>query len=220
MMRKPEGAKKHYFSGYDTPERFSSYLYQIDTIRSLKPGKVLEVGVGNKTVSNYLRETGLSVVTCDNDAGLGADIVADVRALPFPDGFCDVASACEVLEHMPFEDFGRALSELRRVSGRYVVVSLPYHALSIELALSAGIYFFKRRAGVLLRLPRVFTKPFFRSPAPGSVPSTPDGHYWEIGWDGYPLEKVRGVMSGMFRIVREGSPPGNAKHYFFILEKK
>ena len=212
MAKKPEirPPKEHYYGKYDSVERFSSYFTQISTIRRLNPEKILEIGIGNKTVSDYLKRAGYGVVTCDIEKELGPDVVADIRQLPFEDDFADVVTAFEVLEHIPYETVAKALSELHRVSKRHVVVSLPYHALSIELALFGGLGFTWWRSGFLLRIP-----PFFRkNPVPWGE------HYWEIGRDGFPLKKVRALFEKKFRILKETRPVGNAYHYFFVLEKK
>ena len=75
--------KELYFGGYDDLERFISYFYQIDIVRKLKSNKVLEVGIGNKTVANYLLRSGINIDTCDFDKELNPDYVADIRDLPF-----------------------------------------------------------------------------------------------------------------------------------------
>ena len=40
---------------------------------------MLEIGVGNRTVSNYLKENGVDITTFDFDKELKPDIVGDVR---------------------------------------------------------------------------------------------------------------------------------------------
>ncbi|MGH9103272.1 MAG: class I SAM-dependent methyltransferase, partial [Acidimicrobiales bacterium] len=45
--------------------------------------------------------------------------------LPSPDGGYDVVSVLETLEHLPPEQVGRALAELRRVCGGYLVATIP-----------------------------------------------------------------------------------------------
>ena len=103
-------SKEHYnIKEYDTTYRFISYFHQIEETLRTNPRTVLEVGVGNKIVSNYLREYGVKVKTCDFDKGLKPDVVADVRKLPFRDREFDTVIAFEVLEHLPFEDFETAL---------------------------------------------------------------------------------------------------------------
>ena len=53
----PQVKKQHYFrKKYDNLNRFISYFYQVDLVRSVDPETVLEVGKGNATVSEYLKE--------------------------------------------------------------------------------------------------------------------------------------------------------------------
>ena len=70
---------------YDTKERFCSYWHQIHEVLSLKnPGEVLEVGIGNRFVSRYLRDRGVNVTTLDIDKDLKPDVVGAVLDIPFP----------------------------------------------------------------------------------------------------------------------------------------
>lgn len=50
----------------------------------------------------------------------------DAAKLDFPDDSFDVVVACEVLEHLPFGVFERALTEFVRVSRKYIVISVPF----------------------------------------------------------------------------------------------
>ena len=114
----------HYMDGYDTLERFQSYWHQLQQATALG-GRVVEIGIGNGTVSAILRLRGLEVVTVDLDSNLRPDVVADIRDLPFETGSFDGALACEVLEHLPWDDLPKALGELRRVARKWTVVSVP-----------------------------------------------------------------------------------------------
>lgn len=207
--------REHYFEKYDDLSRFIAYFYQIDLIRELNARNVLEIGVGNKTVSNYLRHHGVKIDTCDFDASLEPDYVADIRKLPFEDGAYDVITACEVLEHIPWEDVDRALSELNRISGRHVIISIPYAAASFEIAVRFPLI------GRLLK--KTFINPFFRIPYFFSALKFSGEHYWEMGRKGYPSNKIRKAFGKYFRIVKEVRPiliSGVSRHYFFILGKK
>ncbi|MDD4082331.1 MAG: class I SAM-dependent methyltransferase, partial [Sphaerochaetaceae bacterium] len=119
--------KEHYSNkGYNDIFRFLSYQHQIESIISLNPKTILEIGIGNKLVSNQLKEMGYKVTTCDFDPKLKPDFVGDIRNLPFKKNEFDIVVAFEVLEHLPFEDFEKALSEMKRVSKKNCIISLPY----------------------------------------------------------------------------------------------
>src|SRR5438270_12459175 len=117
---------RHYFDDkYDGPGRFISYWNQIDLVRKRAPASLLEIGMGNGLLSDYLRKAGLAVTTLDIDPKLEPDVTAALPHLPFPEGAFDMVVAYEVLEHIPWELFAPSLAEMRRVSKRWVGGSLP-----------------------------------------------------------------------------------------------
>jgi hypothetical protein len=59
-------------------------------------------------------------------------VVADVRQLPFADECFDAVVALDLLEHVPSVDRGRALAELRRVTGRRLIVGGPAGPEALE----------------------------------------------------------------------------------------
>jgi len=211
-MTKPQVKKEHYNRRkYDNLERFISYFYQIDLVRLLNPASVLEIGKGNGTVSDYLKKLGLDVVTIDIDKDLRPDHVGDVRNIPLKDNSFDVVVAYEVLEHLPYEDFKYALREIKRVSKKDVIISLPYRSSGIELVFKFPLIrtlFKKSFLDLFLRIPLSF----------GGL-KTSGQHHWEIDRQKYSLQKVRRVIKKHFKIVKEIRPALNYYHYFFVLKK-
>jgi len=200
-----------YFRIYDTPLRFISYFYQTNLVRQINPDKVLEIGIGNKTVSNYLKEHGVNLTTCDINKELEPDYVADIRRLPFKNNSFNAVLAYEILEHLPWEDVEIALNELHRVSKKNVIISLPFYAASFETVLKFP------------GLKRISNKPyldlFFRIPYFFRTQESKE-HYWEIGQKGYPLKKIRRLLGKNFKIEKELRPPLNSYHHFFLLKVK
>lgn len=203
--------KEHYYKEYDNLPRFISYYYQIDLTKKLNPMTILEVGVGNKTVSNYLKQHGFDVTTCDIDEELGPDYVADIRRLPFNDNSYDVVMACEILEHLPWEEVQGVLEELHRVTKKYIIVSIACSRAAFEL-----VFRFPRIAKILKR---PFLNLFFRLPLLFIKIQSRGQHYWEIGRWNYPIRKVKGLLKKKFKILKEVTPILSSYHRFFILEK-
>lgn len=202
-----------YYNGrYDDLFRFISYYSQIDLVRSAGGKEVLEIGIGNKTVSNYLTKHGFKITTCDFDAKLGPDVVADVRELPFPDASFDTVVACEILEHIPWKDVPKALGEIRRVVRRHAVVSIPYPSAYLEFIFKAPL------------MNRLLKRPFIRLfagiPLFFSELKFSGDHYWEMGRKGCPAGKVREEFRKKFEIEREMRAPLDTYHYFFLLRKR
>jgi ubiquinone/menaquinone biosynthesis C-methylase UbiE len=178
----------------------------------LKPERVLEVGIGNGTVSNYLRNAGLNIKTCDINPNLKPGVVSDIRKLPFDEKSFDLVMACEILEHIPFEDFEKALSELYKVSRKYVLISIPYITFHLDFALKIP----KLRKILKKDFVRLFLgfPLFFYKRKPFG------GHFWEMGTKGYSKKRVMAILNKNFKILKEESPLLNSYHYFFLLEKK
>lgn len=204
--------KTHYFKGYIDLKRFISYFYQIDLVRKLQPKKVLEIGVGNKITTNYLKQSGIKVDTCDFDKNLEPDYVADIRKLLFDDRSYDIIMAYEILEHILWEDVDKALSELYRISKKYVVISIPYKVISCEFVFKPplmGKILRKPFVNLFFGIPRFFTKIKFSGE-----------HYWEMGAKNYSSSKIRRTLGKHFRIIKEIRPILAPDYRFFILEKK
>lgn len=196
--------RQHYTEdNYDSLGRFVSYWHQIDEVRRAEPENVLEIGVGNGFVSNYLRDRGFDVITLDVNAQLSPDVVGSITAIPLRDASFDVVTACEVLEHLPQECVVEALREMRRVTRRAAVVSVPNKRIAYALQLP---------------IPKVGLRRwlFERCDPPGYSPG-PE-HLWEIGDGTVSADDVRAWMGEAgFRLERDYRPFENTCHHFFVL---
>jgi SAM-dependent methyltransferase len=199
----------HYLQpGYDDRVRFLNYWHQIHYVWSLAPQSVLEIGVGNSFASNYLRQRGINVFTLDIDASLRPDCAGSVLQLPFPDRVFEVVACCEVLEHLPFEYFRLAMSELHRVSSHYGLISVPdrtrAYRFNVQIPLLGEI---KKLILMPTLCPR---KHVF------------DGqHHWEINRAGYPLRRMTKIMEDTgFDILESYRMFESPKYHFFVLRKR
>ena len=82
--------------------------------------KMLDIATGGGHVARRLREEGAEVVTTDAAPGMAPDVVCRAEDLPFADGSFDVVVTRIAAHH--FDDLGRAVGEIARVSNRVVVI--------------------------------------------------------------------------------------------------
>lgn len=198
---------------YDTFQRFGSYYYQIAFTRAAQPRTVLEIGMGNGLVTNYLRkQAGCKVTTCDFDAEMKPDVLADIREkLPIKSNSHDVVIGCEILEHVPFKHVPGALAEFARIAKKRVVISIPYSSLTLEAIFAPTLTY---GPGKTVRLPLRIPQ-FWASDVHEFNPY----HYWELGRRGYSKRMFRKLLRKHFRsIVKEFHPHLNPYHTFFVLE--
>ncbi len=199
--------KEHYsFEKYCGPDRWGSYYYQIKETIAQKPHTILEVGGGDGVLRSYLsNNTDIKHTSLDIAEDLHPDVLGSVSDIPLEDNSFDVTCAFEVLEHLPFEQFEKALKELKRVSKGVVLLSLPHFGPMVSF--SFKIPFLKRkRWACKIPYPRehVFN----------------GEHYWEIGKKGYGIKKIRRILEKFFVIEREYVPFENDYHHFFVLKSK
>jgi ubiquinone/menaquinone biosynthesis C-methylase UbiE len=203
---------RYFSTGYGSLERFISYFYQIDlATRSIKSGEILEIGVGDGMVSTYLKKLGYGVTGCDIDENLKPDVVADMRKLPFADQSFDVVMACEVLEHIPFDDFAAALEEMKRVSRKFCIVSVPYRSAGFEMILKFPF--------IRTLFEKNFLDFFIRIPLKFAGFESSGQHYWEIDGGKYKINRIREILQKRFKIIEEKRSVFDHYHYYFLLEK-
>jgi len=197
-------------SSYDTFERWSSYWYQIESIRKANPQTLLEIGVGTGLTTWYARNRlGIDVTTCDFDASLQPDVVADVRSLTeaFPDRQFEMGAAFQVLEHLPFSEFPLCIEQISRLVTTSATISLPHAGW--RWGFSARIRSHVWRFGYTLAKPRSWD---FHHEGRGE-------HYWEIGVKGTSLRAVKKVLEQQFHLDDCYFVPEHPYHCFFELSK-
>ena len=191
-----------------SPEHLYSMSYQIRQLHSFRPKRVLEIGIGNGFVSTFLRQSGIEVVTADINPALNPDVCAPLHELPqqLQGERFDVVSCCEVLEHMPFEEFGRNLDVIRGLAPE-AFISLPGHFPWMGVMGRLGIHnrFVDLSLGLRIPCRRRLT----------------DGHFWEIASEWRTRRSALvAQMRERFAQVDSDVFPMNRYHFYFRCSDK
>jgi len=200
--------KEHYnFERYCFEERFVSYWHQLKEIFALEPESVLEIGPGDRVFESYIKNNSeINYKSIDIAEDLNPDIVANIEKIPLEDNSFDVVCVFEVLEHLPFEKFPEVLKELKRVSKKYIIMSVPHWGRHFALELKLP-YFGK------IRLQHKFAWWPIEHKFNGQ-------HYWEIGKKDCSLKKVKKIIKEEGLEIKKDYIVFNSPyHHFFVLEK-
>ena len=222
------------FNSSSTPsyKKLQSHLTQIYLALKTNPKKILEIGIGNKIVSSTLKNY-CDVVTADIDNSLKPDFILDISNSQdfnqFNDNSFDLIILCEVLEHVPYSNIDSIFKSLRRITKKYVLISVPNQKNIYELTLFKKGYDNKIFAPYF-RILNLFIEIINRF---GTVLADIqynmkrkkrkfkfDGeHYWELGIENYSIEKFENQIQKYFKIIKQGRLRENFYHHFFLLKK-
>ena len=193
-------------NNYITKDRWNNYWHQLQGVRMFGEAlNVLEIGPGGKIVSGLLSKLGFSVKTLDINKNIEPDYVASADHLPMADKSFDVVLAAEILEHLPFDKFGKALSEIKRVSKIGAVVSFPH---------SGYVFSFSFKIPLMKGKPIIFKIPHF-----WKTKTSTEYHRWEIGLKNYPTKRiVQEIKKAGFKIIKKNIARDDPAHMFFILK--
>lgn len=200
---------------YLSKERWFSYWYQFFEVTDQDHvSSVLEIGPGNNIVTNVLRQMGYQVKTADCDETLAPDYIIDIKYLTssVQEKF-DLILCCEMLEHIPFEDLGKTLTDFASLSEKYLIITLPYtsHGTFTPRFFIKVFPFLK---------PFIWIKKIVLFPKEHSL-NRQGGHFWEIGKKGYPLSRIINELEQhSWNVVRHYPLFENPYHYLFVCEKK
>lgn len=94
---------------------------------------LLDVGCGNGIFAQYLSQSFPKIrVTCVDRSETALThvktnkLLGEVSAIPVGDRLFEVVTCLQVLEHIPENNYSKALAELARVSLKYLLISVPY----------------------------------------------------------------------------------------------
>lgn len=206
------------FAHYVTKERMITYWHQVNEILSRAPGEILEIGIGNGIVAGILKRYGIPTTTADINESLSPDEVIGVTELDtrFDEGRFPLVLCARVLQHLPFAEFAGALSQLRYVTGQYVLLTLPVETMRIYLRL--------RRTGGRARtlsipLP-LFAKRIFQGVG-GNARGSETQNFWKVNKTRETsMANVRRIIEEGFHIEKAYQVPEDMSHAFFVLRKK
>lgn len=190
---------------YDHEHRWMSYWYQSREVFSLNPSNVLEIGKGSGFLYDYLKKSGIKVVSLDINPERKPDVVGSVLEIPFKDNSFDAVLCFQVLEHLFYSDFPKALSEIKRVSRKYAVLSLPHWGWTFYVIFKAPLI---KKLRLLFKISGLVKHKFNEE------------HHWEIGKRGYSFTKIKkDIKKTGFKILKDYINPESPFHHFFVLEK-
>ena len=202
-----EGAYKAAYLGADFV-RLASYRQQLQYVARQQHRSALLVGRGDGIVPQLIKDLGIDVVVLDVNPHLKPDLLGSVEQIPAPDKSYDICVCCQVLEHLPFERFSTCLKEIGRVANK-LVLSLPDVRRYGSMRLRLGRWKWE----FCIDLPRLR-----RQVIPVENLKV-HGHYWEIGYRGYGLERIKATLAeSKWRVLEYRRVPDLAWHTFFYCE--
>lgn len=174
-------------------ELISNYLQKDD--------KILEIGVGTRFASNYLKSRGYNVTTIDIDQNKHPDIVANIVNYEFNQKF-DHILAFEIFEHIPFEDFKKTLKNISNNCSKNLFISLPRNE-KVWFRLSVDLKIFQlNNFQITTKRHKIKT----------------EFHHWEVDYKNYTKKNIIKIFNeNKFSLIK------HKKFYsllFFAFEKK
>lgn len=125
--------EKLYELPFDQFQRYRLVEEIVGLVKDKSRLKILDVGGYPGLISDFLPDDEtfiLDVVPCDK----ANYILGDGTAIPFEDSSFDLVIAIDTLEHIPIEKRKKFISELARVSSKYVIVMGPFFGENVQLA--------------------------------------------------------------------------------------
>lgn len=209
---KKQVEKEHYnFLSYSNKARWNSYYHQIEEVLKNNSRSALIIGKGDGIVPNILKEQMEEVKIFDIAEDLQPDYLGNILEISnIIDKKFDSILCCQVLEHLPFENFEKCISELEKITNKQIIISLPQKNIVFNIEFKIPKI---PRVDLNIHIPKFYQNFTFEK----------DGnreHYWELNVKNYSISRIRKILEKYFILKSEYTVKENSYHRFFILEKK
>lgn len=207
--------------------RYTQYYFQLKEILILPKtnlDKILEVGPGLGILKNLLSNYDFSYQSLDLDKKNNPDIFGSVTKIPLEKNSVDLICAFQILEHLPFNQFLKALKEITRVSKKYVFISLPCNTSSLRLNLDIdlNLRFLNRLSIFNINFFKPFLLKLKKDKNERELLNRPDSinpHYWEVGTKSYPKSKIISILKeNKIKILKNYHNPYKSYHWYILGE--
>ena len=206
LLREKNLSRDTYFSDlYFSMPQLCSFSHQLHHIWSMKPKNVLEIGIGNGFISEFLKRAGISVTTADINQNLNPDICAPLNELSrnLNGRKFDLIICCEVLEHMPLSELDNSLSYLRELGDR-LFMTLPNANRTFGIG---GLSFIPKLGSRIINFN-------FNLPYKHNLTDSP--HFWEVGYTNKcTTSAIVKKLKKRYESIKYGNFSMNPNHIFF-----
>lgn len=199
---------EHYFrKRYLHKQRWLNFWYQIEAITKTEAKSILEIGPGNGIVTDTLRKMGYHVDTLDIDPKLDPTFVGSVTNIPLQTDSYDLVLCAEVLEHLPFDESKKGMSEIQRVTRKHAVITLPHTGKGFAFIWKVPLIPWQNWG---FKIPHFWETHAFNGQ-----------HYWEVGKNGTSRQFVQDAIERAgFHVIRSTMNVDDPAHILYFAEKK
>lgn len=211
-------ARKGEFYRYYSPKRIPHQLKQLELLAGIEGDRMAEIGPYLGFATALFMAVGFKVHAIDaapvellgqiSPERHSAKNILDITADDLRDQ--DVIVCCETLEHLKFAEAEKVLDIFHESQSEWLLISVPYRCLSID------VRFIRNPFAKLF-------KAIFKLPSKRFTPFTPDpepwGHKWELGYKGYPLEKLTDALKAAGFSIEKLDYVGTVQSVFLLARR-
>ena len=178
---------------------------------------VIEFGSGRDTTKALVEHFGVKHLSVDISSRFYPDVVSSIENFATDETY-DMVMCFQCLEHNSYDLFSSYLQKFKKLSNKYILISVPYSGRWLSFSLNINL------PGIHMN--KIFCFPFERfnkRVRPVNEfekrENKHSAHWWEVGDKLTTKKRVRKeIISSGLKIVSEFHNPLFPYHYFYMME--
>lgn len=211
-------ARKAEFYRYYSNKRIQHQLMQLDMLRDVPGVHLSEIGSYLGFATGLFSAAGFKVQTIDAaPTSMLGELTPQkhiekniLEIVPEDMSGQDIIVCCETLEHLHFTDVKSVLKKFQASKAEWLLISVTYRTMSMDIRLIKNPFssLFKS----IIKFPSKTMQAFKEHPEPY-------GHKWELGYKGYPLEKLTDALDEAGFRVEKKDYVGSVQSVFILSQR-